>query len=177
MGHRFDFRMRGVDRAGNTESYPGSAEAETYINFCSGDAYEADKGPAQATPIAPGKSHPHNLCGVNDEDWVKFLAQAGHRYVLQTDNLGFSADTVLTLYASGGATVLAENDDISYPKNLASRVARDKRTSTTAAPTSVTSIYPNAQLPPTGCRPYRPGPVDPIAGHALVRFAIRKAMC
>lgn len=152
MGHRFDFRMRGVDRAGNTESYPGSAEAETYINFCSGDAYE-------------------------DEDWVKFLAQAGHRYVLQTDNLGFSADTVLTLYASGGATVLAENDDISYPKNPASRVARDKRTSTTAAPTSVTSIYPNAQLPPTGCRPYRPGPVDPIAGHALVCFAIRKAMC
>ncbi|MBC7228220.1 MAG: phosphodiester glycosidase family protein [Thermoflexales bacterium] len=123
MGHRYGFRMRGVDRAGNAEAYPGSAEAETTINFCSGDAYEADNGPGQARAIAPGQSQNHNFCGMNDEDWVKFQARAGQRYVLETGNLGFASDTVLTLYDADGTTVLAENDDIAYPDNLASRVA------------------------------------------------------
>jgi hypothetical protein len=122
MGHRYDFRMRGVDRAGNVEAYPGSAEAETYINYCSGDAYESDNGPAQARQIAVGQSQAHNFCGVDDQDWVKFWAWAGKRYVVQTGNLGWTGDTVLTLYDADGTTVLAENDDIAYPDNLASRV-------------------------------------------------------
>ena len=122
MGHRYGFRMRGVDRAGNVEAYPGSAEAETYINYCSGDAYESDNGPAQASEIAPGQSQAHNFCGVDDQDWVKFWAWAGKRYVVQTGNLGWTGDTVLTLYDADGTTVLAENDDIAYPDNLASRV-------------------------------------------------------
>lgn len=122
MGHRYGFRMRGVDRAGNAETYPAGPEAETYINYCSGDAYEADNGPAQASLISPGQSQSHNFCGTSDEDWVKFWAQAGKRYVLETGLLGFTTDTVLTLYDSDGTTVLAENDDIAYPDNLASRV-------------------------------------------------------
>jgi len=122
MGHRYGFRMRGVDRAGNAEAYPGSAEAETTINYCSGDAYESDNDPGQATEMAPGQSQAHNFCGVDDQDWVKFRARAGQRYVLQTSNLGWTSDTVLTLYDADGATVLAENDDIAYPDNLASRV-------------------------------------------------------
>jgi hypothetical protein len=122
MGHRYGFRMRGVDRAGNVEAYPGSAEAETYINYCSGDAYESDNGPAQARQIAVGQSQAHNFCGVDDQDWVKFWAWAGKRYVVQTGNLGWTGDTVLTLYDADGTTVLAENDDIAYPDNLASRV-------------------------------------------------------
>jgi hypothetical protein len=122
MGHRYGFRMRGVDRAGNVEAYPGSAGAETYINYCSGDACESDNGPAQASEIAPGQSQAHNFCGVDDQDWVKFWARAGKRYVVQTGNLGWTGDTVLTLYDADGTTVLAENDDIAYPDNLASRV-------------------------------------------------------
>lgn len=122
MGHRYDFRMRGVDRAGNAEPYPGGAEAGTYIHICSGDTYEADNEAGQARSIAPGQSQAHNFCGVSDEDWVKFRARAGQRYVLETGNLGFTTDTVLTLYDADGTTVLAENDDIAYPGNLASRV-------------------------------------------------------
>ncbi len=122
MGHRYGFRMRGVDRAGNAEAYPAGPETETYINYCSGDGYEADNGPAQARPISPGQSQSHNFCGTSDEDWVKFWAQAGKRYVLETGLLGFATDTVLTLYDSDGATVLVENDDVAYPNNLASRV-------------------------------------------------------
>jgi uncharacterized protein YneR len=122
MGHRYGFRMRGVDQAGNTEAYPGNAEAETYINVCSGDGYEADNGPTQARTISPGQSQPHNFGGTNEEDWVKFWARAGKRYILETGSLGFTTDTVLTLYDSDGTTVLVENDDIAYPDNLASRV-------------------------------------------------------
>jgi hypothetical protein len=59
---------------------------------------------------------------VDDQDWVKFWARAGKRYVVQTGNLGWTGDTVLTLYDADGTTVLAENDDIAYPDNLASRV-------------------------------------------------------
>jgi len=122
MGHRYSFRMRGVDRAGNVEAYPGNAETETFINYCSGDSYEADNDPAQAMVISPGQSQSHNFCSVNDEDWVKFQVQSGKLYVLETDALGFTNDTVLTLYDSDGTTVLAESDDIDYPQNLASRV-------------------------------------------------------
>lgn len=122
MGHQYGFRMRGVDLAGNEEAYPGNAEAGTYINICSGDVYEADNGPNQAHSITSGQSEDHNFCGVGDEDWVKFFAHAGQRYILETGDLGFTTDTVLTLYDSDGTTILAENDDIAYPTNLASRI-------------------------------------------------------
>jgi hypothetical protein len=123
MGHRYGFRMRGVDRAGNVEAYPGSAEAETYINYCSGDACESDKRARSGPPdCRRSESQAHNFCGVDDQDWVKFWAWAGKRYVVQTGNLGWTGDTVLTLYDADGTTVLAENDDIAYPDNLASRV-------------------------------------------------------
>ena len=122
MGHRYGFQIRGVDRAGNTETYPDSTEAETTINNCSSDSYEADNDPGQATEIAPEQSQSHNFCGVDDQDWVMFWSRAGQRYVLQTSNLGWTSDTVLTLYDADGTTVLAENDDIATPDNLASRV-------------------------------------------------------
>jgi len=122
MGHRYSFRMRGTDRAGNQEPYPESAEVETYITPCSPDAYEEDGSPWQATMLDPTQEQFHNLCGVGDEDWLRFWATQGRRYVVETDELGPTADTVLTLYDADGATVLAENDDIAYPENLASRI-------------------------------------------------------
>ena len=122
MGHRYSFRMRGTDWAGNQEPYPESAEVETYITPCSPDAYEEDGSPWQATMLDPTQEQLHNLCGVGDEDWLHFWATQGVRYVVETDELGPTADTVLTLYDADGATVLAENDDIAYPENLASRI-------------------------------------------------------
>ncbi len=59
----------------------------------------------------------------NDNDWFAFQAIAGQTYVLATGDLGPRGDTSLALYtASDCVTPLAENDDIAYPHNVASRI-------------------------------------------------------
>lgn len=55
-----------------------------------------------------------------DQDWFKFQAVAGKRYVISTTLVGL-ADSVLTLYDRNGTTQLAYNDDIAS-NNLASRI-------------------------------------------------------
>jgi len=61
--------------------------------------------------------------GENDNDWFAFTAIAGQTYVLETSDLGPRADTLLALYAATDCeTPLAENDDINYPHDIASRI-------------------------------------------------------
>jgi len=61
--------------------------------------------------------------GENDNDWFAFTAIGGQTYVLETDDLGPQGDTLLALYtANDCATPLAENDDINYPHDVASRI-------------------------------------------------------
>ena len=58
-------------------------------------------------------------------DWYKFQAVAGTCYIFQTGLLTLP-DSVLTLYAADGKTVLASNDDIA-PGNYASRILWQRR--------------------------------------------------
>ena len=58
----------------------------------------------------------------NDEDWYAFQAVAGVTYTLQTSQLGARADTSLALYDTGCGVLLAENDDVSWPDDLSSRI-------------------------------------------------------
>ena len=82
---------------------------------CVADGFEADDGAAAAREmLTTGAVETHNTCPAGDEDWVRFTAEAGTIYVLQTSNLGFAADTVLHLYETDGATELAHNDDYGY---------------------------------------------------------------
>jgi hypothetical protein len=82
---------------------------------CTPDAEEDDDTPAQAHTVTVGAAgRTHNVCPASDEDWVKFSAQAGKVYVLQTTNLAFAADTVLHLYHTDGTTELVQNDDYGY---------------------------------------------------------------
>jgi len=61
--------------------------------------------------------------GENDNDCFAFAAIAGQTYVLETGNLGPQGDTLLALFAATDcATPLAENDDINYPHDMASRI-------------------------------------------------------
>lgn len=55
-----------------------------------------------------------------DQDWGKFIAQAGVTYVIETSQLGPFADTMLFIYAPDGTTLLASNDDVG--DGLASRI-------------------------------------------------------
>jgi len=61
--------------------------------------------------------------GENDNDCFAFTVIAGQTYVLETGNLGLQGDTLLALFAATDcATPLAENDDINYPHDVASRL-------------------------------------------------------
>ena len=90
--------------------------------FCttSPDAFENDGSPANAKVMNVGVISSHNLDTAGDQDWIKFSAQAGVAYMIQTSNLGPSADTYLYLYGTDGTTMLASNDD--YSGGLASRI-------------------------------------------------------
>jgi hypothetical protein len=91
---------------------------------CTEDTYEPDDTAAAARPIATdGSRQTHNSCPAGDEDWAKFQVAAGEltrQYVIETSNLGVDADTVLCLYADGGANELTCNDD--YGSGEASRI-------------------------------------------------------
>jgi hypothetical protein len=68
-----------------------------------GDSYETDDDFTQATEIGIndlGQTHTFHQPG--DEDWVKFEAQAGYHYVIETLNLQGGADTVIGLFWSDG---------------------------------------------------------------------------
>ncbi len=84
---------------------------------------------ADAPGTCPGLSialdifYREDFDGENDNDCFAFTAVAGQTYVLETGDLGAQADTLLTLYAATDCgTPLAENDDINYPHDVASRI-------------------------------------------------------
>jgi murein DD-endopeptidase MepM/ murein hydrolase activator NlpD len=104
MGQTLAFRMRGVDRAGNTEAYPGSPEAQTQIQTCTQpDPWDAtapgDDDPANAAPLqVGGLPETRNFCQLNDQDWVKFELEAGERMAIRAIPEHLSTAVRLTLY-------------------------------------------------------------------------------
>jgi len=94
----------------------------TGVDVCiaSPDAYEGDDIPADAQPIVLGETQHHNFDSLSDQDWIKFTAQGGVTYTIQTSDLGPAADTYLYLYDTDGTTLLAANDD--YGGSLASQI-------------------------------------------------------
>ena len=76
------------------------------------DSYEPDNTTAQARWITVGGSaETHNFHIAGDQDWVKFNAQVGLGYRIETSNLGPRCDTVLSLFDVDGTTLLRYNDD------------------------------------------------------------------
>ncbi|MEZ4728173.1 MAG: pre-peptidase C-terminal domain-containing protein [Caldilineaceae bacterium] len=78
---------------------------------CTADSHEPDDSRTTARPLASdGTVQQHNICPVNDQDWVSFTVNANTPYVLETTNVGAEADTLLELYDATGA-LLTQNDD------------------------------------------------------------------
>lgn len=121
-GHRYAFRAQAFDRAGNVRLYPDAAEVEAAIDLCTPDAYEPDDSVHAPRLLEAGASQQRTFCGVGDEDWVAVWMEAGGLYTLRTADLAEHSDTVLTLYAGDGVTVLAENDDSEPGATLASQI-------------------------------------------------------
>ncbi len=93
------------------------------ITICtaSADAFEGNVSPATAASITTdGTPQVHNVDKAGKEAWASFNATAGVSYTIGASNLGPNADTVLSLYAPDGTTLLASNDD--YNDSLASQI-------------------------------------------------------
>jgi hypothetical protein len=77
------------------------------------DSYEPDGSLAQAKSITPdGPAQNHTLYPVADQDWCTFSVVPGTTYTIATAPSPYGeTDTYLTLYASDGTTVLAQNDN------------------------------------------------------------------
>ena len=85
------------------------------------DPFEPDDTCAQASFIrVNGSPQRHNFHVSTDMDWVKFRANAGETYIIETMDLDNRADTVLVLVAPDCTTWLALDDDSGV--GLASRI-------------------------------------------------------
>lgn len=98
-----------------------SYEFSVTASECQEDALEQDDNPTQAKTVTVGAApQTRSFCPATDEDWVKFTAEKDKIYVLQTSNLAFASDTVITLFNTDGISQLAQNDDYGY--TAASRI-------------------------------------------------------
>ncbi|MEX1233005.1 MAG: pre-peptidase C-terminal domain-containing protein [Planctomycetaceae bacterium] len=89
------------------------------VTYTAGTADDFGNNAAAAALILADTSTPGNIETGGDQDWFKFDAAAGQDYVFETV-LGSLNDTVLTLFDTDGATVIATNDDGGI--GLASRI-------------------------------------------------------
>jgi hypothetical protein len=94
---------------------------ETVIRTCAPDAYEPDNELSAAQALPPGQPQMRTFCGAGDHDWAIFQVRPGQRFAIYTTDLGWTTDTVLTLFDAEG-NVLAESDDVNYPEDLSSRI-------------------------------------------------------
>jgi M6 family metalloprotease-like protein len=113
----FRFSVTAADATGATATVGRAARPA-----CVDAALEPDDTAATARTIPLGAAQKRAFCTQADQDWVKFAASAGTRYRLTTANLGGSTDTVLSLFASNGTTLLASNDDDPTAGSLASGI-------------------------------------------------------
>ena len=127
--YSYQYRLRAVDRSGNTELYPDVAEASTTIpaatTLCSApDAYDSGKNdntPTLANPIdVAGTLQTHNFCNPlaadrqNDQDWVSFPVRPGVIYRIQAMPTAVQTAVSLSLVAQDGITSLAASAPDSY---------------------------------------------------------------
>jgi len=80
---------------------------------CTGrDDFEPDDRPQQAAALqTTGVRQTHNFHNRADRDWVRYEAQAGTVYLIETQVQKAQCDTLLWLYDSDGASPLAFDDD------------------------------------------------------------------
>lgn len=111
-----------ADSSGVVSETDNLDNISTGVDVCiaSADGYEGDDILADAQPIVLGETQHHNFDSLSDQDWIKFTAQGGVTYTIQTSDLGPAADTYLYLYDTDGTTLLAANDD--YGGSLASQI-------------------------------------------------------
>lgn len=80
--------------------------------LCPTDTQEIDDNFYAARSISTSGSQANRLFDIaQDEDWVRFDADGGMRYAVQTSNLASGVDTIVQVYDLDGVTVLASDDN------------------------------------------------------------------
>jgi hypothetical protein len=128
-GNSYSYKMRSVDRSGNTEAFPTEAEVSTALPgaevICfAPDSYDTsgnDNSPAKASAIfADGATQIHNFCNPlrpdyqSDEDWTNLSVIKGKHYVIQSIPKSTPTATVISVYAQDGTTLLAETSPTQF---------------------------------------------------------------
>lgn len=110
-----------TDQAAGPET---AYELSVVTGLCRVDLYEPDDD-ADSTNLLPpdGSRQSRSFCPSNDRDWARMNVPTGGTYTVQTSALGPGSDTVLNLYDTDGALLLASNDD--YGPGLASQIVYD----------------------------------------------------
>ncbi|UCD43383.1 MAG: peptidoglycan DD-metalloendopeptidase family protein [Chloroflexota bacterium] len=132
-GSQYSFRIRAVDQAGNQEPFPSNTDTSTEIpaasTICSNpdqwDSSSNDNSPATATLIDLTESGQiHNFCNPStgdrlyDEDWVKFDAVSGDKYLIESNPLSEVTGTILELYAADGTTLISSSQSKDYDEKV-----------------------------------------------------------
>ncbi len=126
LGSTYGFRIRGVDRTGNVESYPPFAEVTVSVppasEICkTPDSFENDNDASKAKAIVVGAPPQfHNFCNtetaqrLNDQDWLKFPVTKGRMYLIRSVPVNGNAPTELELFASDATTLIASSKASGY---------------------------------------------------------------
>jgi len=78
---------------------------------CEEDGAEQDDALANAVAISiDGAPQKRNVCPAGDVDWIKFTAQQGAAYTIETLNLAAKGDTDLCLYDVNGTQIRCDTD-------------------------------------------------------------------
>lgn len=114
-GASYRFRMRAIDRAGNQEAYPDTAEASTTVSAtCTPDAGETTGQSLESSIALPRSTNSplYNLCKAGaspagDEDWLSINAQSGEAMLFMLMPKGGGAAFSATLYNSNRQEIRA----------------------------------------------------------------------
>ena len=113
-GLSYNFRLRSVDIYGNLEAFPDAVELSVAVpETCIADDYEGGSGNADnkwtgANPLELDVAHEHNFCGLEDVDWVMFVANAGQNYLIRSEPVSGGAAVNMQLYGFDGYNLLGE---------------------------------------------------------------------
>jgi hypothetical protein len=126
-GNQYSFRIRGVDYAGNQESFSQDAEASTNIpdaaTICSTpdawDNSDNDNTPINASVVVVNEqARIHNFCNplatnrLGDEDWINFIVETGLDYSIESIPLSDETGAILELYAADGTTLITSTQSM-----------------------------------------------------------------
>jgi|GEM_PF-1392633 len=85
--------------------------------------YEPNDDAGEAKWISvKGKRQLHAIHPSGDNDWMKFNATNGSKYLIKTSNLTGGTDTIMYLYDTDGNTLIGYNDDTSANVDIASSI-------------------------------------------------------